>query len=474
MFNNFTPAPEMRAYLNVGFPFDVLTGSYVPGEHDVDILNGGMQHFTGISGGGNLFKSTLSHCLHMIMLSNYPVMDGMVYDTEPPSCSYLRFRQMMATLDKNFDLDTLEGRMLLTDITAMVGNEWFSKFREACAEKLKDKKDVLETPMKLRDGSFLKTPKPNCVEVDSLSMLTLELSQKIFDENEIGDGGANTEALRSQGAKTQMLIQMPHLTTSTNTFVIMTAHSGRTYDLDPRKPTPKQLQFQQQSSKLKNVPEKFSFLTNNLWHAKGGSVLKNQTTKAPEYPRNSKDDVAGDTDLMLITFCNLRAKNGPSGAEIELIISQGEGYRPDLTALNYLKLNKGYGMGGHNQSYFLEIYPDAKLSRTTVRRKCDEDARLRRALHFTGEMCQFKNIWFGKDRELLCEPAELYTDLIAKGYDWDKILDSRYFWAYRGTHTDTHLLTTKALLRLRRGDLVLEHFKKAPAEQSKAPAKKAA
>ena len=46
----------------------------------------------------------------------------------------------------------------------------------------------------------------------------------------------------------------------------------------------------------------------------------NRTTKAPEYPRNSNDDLSGNTDLMLVTFSNLRAKNGPSGMPFELII----------------------------------------------------------------------------------------------------------------------------------------------------------
>jgi hypothetical protein len=154
-----------------------------------------------------------------------------------------------------------------------------------------------------------------------------------------------------------MLVQLPDMATGSNTFIMMTAHAGKQYQLDARTPLQKQLTFLKQDVKFKNVPEKFLFLTNNLWYAVGASPMINRTTKAPEYPRNSSDDLSGDTDLMLVTFSNLRAKNGPSGIPFEVIISQSEGYLQALSALHYLKNNDRFGLGGHDRAYFCELRP---------------------------------------------------------------------------------------------------------------------
>ena len=88
-------------------------------------------------------------------------------------------------------------------------------------------------------------------------------------------------------------------------------------------PPQKKLTFLKNKLKFKNVPEKFTFLTNNLWITISASVLSHDTTKAPLYPKNSDDNVKGDTGLQCIVQ-NLRAKNGPQEMPVEVIISQSE------------------------------------------------------------------------------------------------------------------------------------------------------
>ena len=90
-FIGFEPAPELRAYLNVGFPWDLMTGDYVPGVDGEEILNGGLMPFTGFAGGGNMYKSTLAHYQLLTAISRYTPIKAMSFDTEPPSCSYRRF-----------------------------------------------------------------------------------------------------------------------------------------------------------------------------------------------------------------------------------------------------------------------------------------------------------------------------------------------------------------------------------------------
>lgn len=465
-FEGFEPAPELRAYLNIGFPWDELTGDYVPGKDGEEILNGGLMPFTGFCGGGNMYKSTLAHSQNLTAINRYGSVKSMVYDTEPPSCSYKRFAMLMRQINPEFVADPqlleLKKRLLLTDITKMMGNEWFAmmqKFRDTKVSNLK--KLMLKTPMLLTDGSQLMEPMIHTAEVDSLSMMSLESTMKLLEENELGDGGANIEAMKTQGAKTQMLMQIPQMSTEANIFFIMTAHTGKQYQLDPRTPPSKQMTFLKQDVKLKNVPEKFTFLPNNLYHVVKCEVLLNRTTKAPEYPRRPEESNSGNTDLMLLTVINLRGKGGPTGVPLELIVSQSEGFQPELTALRYLKANEGYGMGGNDKNYFLEFYPDCKLSRTTVRAKCVEDHRLRRALELTGSICQMHNYWHDARRSILLTPAQIVEKINELGYDWNDLLDTRGFWQYDEPGADPrNFMSTKDLLRMAHGTYVPKWYKK--------------
>ena len=451
MFDKFPRAPSMRPFLNIGFPFDIQTGKYYTGKNGESILNGGLQHVTGIGGGGNLYKSTLLHFMHLTALDRYAAARGMVYDTEPPSCNYPRFEQLSARMPRLAG-DDLKERLLLTDSTVIVGNKWFKQLKEAIDFKLKSGKDGwADTPFLDEAGKPIRTLLPNIISIDSMSMFTSDNVQDILDENEIGASGANIEAMRGQGAKTQMLVQLPDMATGSNTFIMMTAHAGKQYQLDARTPLQKQLTFLKQDVKFKNVPEKFLFLTNNLWYAVGASPMINRTTKAPEYPRNSSDDLSGDTDLMLVTFSNLRAKNGPSGIPFEVIISQSEGYLQALSALHYLKNNDRFGLGGHDRAYFCELRPDVSLQRTTVRGKLDSDAKLARAVEICAEICQMQNLWSNLPADLFCTPKELYDDLRMMGYDWEQLLDTRGYWVYENDKHPQNFLSTKDLLMMRAG-----------------------
>lgn len=460
-FEGFEPAPEMRAFLNVGFPWDQSTGVYVPGKDGEEIVNGGLMPFTGFAGGGNMYKSTMSHWLHLSVLAHYPEVKGMVYDTEPPSCSYKRFKQLMETIDKDFTLEHLKTRLLLTDITKMLGGAWFAQMQKFRDQKVANrKKMMLKTPMLLDNGTQLEELVPHVAEVDSLSMMSLDATMKLLEENELGDSGANIEAMRSQGAKTQMLMQIPNMSTDANIFFIMTAHTGKTYQLDARTPQAKQMTFLKQDVKLKNVPEKFTFLPNNLYHSVGCTTLINKTTKAPEYPRSPEDDMKGDTDLMLITVINLRGKGGATGVPMELIVSQSEGYREDLTALRYLKSNEGFGLGGNDKNYYVEFLPAVKLSRTTVRGKCLDDYKLRRALQLCGELCQMHNYWHDNRRAILLKPDEIFAKINALGFDWNELLETRGYWVFDGNKDPRNFLSTKDLLRMAHGTYVPKWYKK--------------
>jgi hypothetical protein len=196
---------------------------------------------------------------------------------------------------------------------------------------------------------------------------------------------------------------------------------------------------------------------NNCWHASNSTPMINQTTKSSEYPRSANDNVSKDTDLNEVTLIQLRGKSGPSGFSLPIVVSQYEGVLPSLTEFNYIKNYKDknydrFGISGTLQNYHLDLLPDVKLSRTTVRGKIDSDPKLRRALNITSELCQMHQFYRHMDG-LLCSAKELYDGLIALGYDWDVLLNTRGWWTVNDHLNKIPFLSTLDLINMyRQGD----------------------
>jgi hypothetical protein len=453
MFNQFfQEAPEIRPSLNIGCLFDIPTGTYFIGKHGESILNGGLMYVTGVGGRGNTFKSTIAHFMSLSAMNRYAQAKALFYDAEPPSISKRRLRSLSKKMDNLIQHDIFdEERATITDSSQMSGNKLFEAIKQYSKSKIdknKLKENLLTTPFIDDKGNSIKTFFPTIFEKDSLSMMPFDSVDAIYDKNEVGDSGMNVEAMKSSAAKSQMLLQYPAITAPNNNYIIATAHMGDDIVMDPYAPPQKKLTFLKNKLKFKNVPEKFTFLTNNLWITISASVLSHDTTKAPLYPKNSDDNVKGDTDLQCVIVQNLRAKNGPTGMPIEVIISQSEGVMVGLTEFNYIKAFDRFGLGGNIQNYYLELLPDVALSRTTIRSKIDSNEKLRRALEITSEMLQIFNL-HNIDSKYICTPKELYDQLKEKGYDWDILLNTRGYWIFEGTEHPLEFLSTMDLLRMR-------------------------
>jgi hypothetical protein len=234
--------------------------------------------------------------------------------------------------------------------------------------------------------------------------------------------------------------------------VLMVAQIGDKFEMDPHNPKPNKLAHLKGDIKIKGVPEKFTFIMNNCWHCYGTVPLINQSTKAPEYPRDGEDNLQGDTDLSVVRIRQLRSKSGPSGMAMEILVSQQEGVLASLTEFHHIKENNRWGLEGNNVHYNLVFCPDIKLSRTTVRDKIDRHPELRRGLNLASEMLQINDLWHHIRPELKCTPKQLYDDLIALGYDWNVLLNTRGWWAPEGEHTDIPFLSTMDFFAMRVGD----------------------
>lgn len=454
MFNQFfQEAPDIRPSLNIGCLMDIPTGSYFTGKHGESILNGGLMYVTGVGGRGNTFKSTIAHYMLLKALDRYSKATALLYDAEPPSISKKRIRDLSRKMDTVSQDDIFDNnRAMITDSTKMTGNKWFDAVKDYSKQKNSKenvKGNTLTTPFIDDKGNIITTLVPTIFEIDSLSMMSFDSVEAIYEKNEVGDSGMNVEALKSSAAKSQMMMQFPSITGNNNNFIIATAHMGDDIVMDPYAPPQKKLSFLKNKLKFKNVPEKWSFLTNNLWITLSASVLQHDTTKSPLYPKNSDDNLKGDTDLQTINIQNLRAKNGPAGMPFEIIVSQKEGVLVGLTEFNYIKAFDRFGLGGNLQNFYLELVPDINLSRTTIRSKINENKNLQRALEITSEMLQIFNLDTTLDDKYTCTPKELYDQLKEKGYDWEILLNTRGYWVYEETKHPLNFLSTLDLLKMR-------------------------
>jgi len=451
-----TAAPPVKVMINIGALFDIPTGTFLEGRRGERILNGGLAYFTGVVGIGNNFKSTILHFMFLTAMSRIKYSTGGTYDTEV-NMQEFHLKKMVANIREFGGEDIIaSGRWVITDKTIYSGNKWYEEFREFLRNKQKNAKSLtVDTPFwnRTRSGP-LQILVPTFSEVDSFTEFETDDVAEMQGDNELGESGGNTIHMRQGLAKTRLLMEAPGLNGGSSNFMLMTAHIGKESTMQNAGPAGSvpitKLKHLKNGDKIKGVTDKFTFVTHNCWHAFNATPLMAADKNGPLYPRDSNDKLRLDTDLNEVKVRLLRGKSGPSGMDFTLIVSQSEGVLPSLTEFHHLREHQAYGFEGNNINYSLAIYPDVKLSRTTIRSKIDEDARLRRALNITSEMCQMSYLWHDEDcSNLLCSPKELYDDLKALGYNWDELLDTRGWWT-----TDEEglppFLSTMDLLRMRK------------------------
>lgn len=463
---NVTGLSGIRPMLNLGCLFDISTGSYVIGQKGESILNGGLPYIEGLGGRGNTNKSILLHWRVIRIMDRYgPRKDSpekkahnQTYDTENSAGVSRYIGLARHTAPRLIEEGTFynDAHFLYTDTTEYDGTSWFEMWKEAVNDRIKNRKNILiKTPLiDPKTGENIMIPPIVVTEVDSLSKFRSASVGKIQDRAGVGESERNVEALRDAAAKAQLLNELPQLTAKGGVYIMMTAHLGDNITMDPMAPPMKKLAFLKQNLKFKHVPEPFTFLTNNLWIVTNVTPLINQTTKAPEFPRGTADSMKGDTDLLLLSMMLVRCKSGPSGIPIEVVISQSEGVQIGLTEFNYIRKYERFGLEGNDRNYQLSLLPDVNLSRTTIRGKCLESAKVQRALEITSELCQMHNYWHHLPDGFLCTAKELYDDLKAKGYDWDVILTTRGYWVPDQYEHPIPFLSTMDLLNMRAGSYV--------------------
>lgn len=455
---------RFRPAINLGALLDIPTGHYVKGVRGESILNAGLSPLTGIGARPNNFKSALAILMLLAVRRAFHYSENMTFDTEGtlPAERFnnqARFDEYLSAIDFKEDPQSI-----ITDVSAYTGDEFWKEMRSKVAVKSDPKtaKDfIFKTPFADdRTGEHLDAVYPSSAMIDSFTKLQTSGLEAMYDKNMIGASGNNTDAMSQGKAKAQLLNQVPQMVAKNGLYMILTALMGDVIEMDMYAPDKRNLALMPKNTNFRGVSPQFYSAPNNLWCISSNRRLL--TDKMPEYPFDNKNAMKGDTDLCELGLVNLRAKNGISGIQVNLVVSQSEGVKVALSQFHYCKTNERFGLGGNVQNYFFELCPDVSLSRTKVRGKLENEPRAARAAEFTADLLQMIHFHRNMDQSLMCEPKELYEDLKAMGYDWEVLYNTRSYWTFMDEE-DEHkfpFLSTMDLLNMRKGTYVPFWFTK--------------
>lgn len=443
--------PTTRAIINVGAGLDIPTSFISKGREGENIINGGLSMVTGVVGDGNLFKSTIMHYMVLSAADKIATASPNIftYDTEMNMHMDRLFN--LATNLNNLTIQDLEELWIVTDKTQHLGDEWFSIMKNY----MKTKKKKVKTPFVDRHGNVLEIVKPDFIEVDSLTDFETATQMDMYDKSELGDSGGNMIFARAGLVKTRFMLELINLAYSNSMYTIFSAHMGEKMEMNARpgmRPK-KKMQYMEAETKIKGVSDRVYYSPSIVWRPKKAVNLKKPDTLSPEYPINPEDDGKGDhTELNLVSLVAVRSKSGRSGYNIDLVVSQDEGVLEDLTNFHYIKTNKRYGLEGNNVRYNCVLYPEVNITRPSVRKLLREDPKLCRAVELCAQLLQLHVFKPELAREgLLCDPKELYEDIKKKGYDWNKLLETRGYWTLNQYEDDKPFLSIIDLLKMRIG-----------------------
>lgn len=431
--------------LPVGMPFDFIYGQYEETINGHMTLNGGVPNTVAVTGNGNIFKTTL--LVHFISRILHRLESTQAYDYDSECSSDIQ------RIGHLYETSTYEEfnpeRFFYTDASEMLGDEFFANIRKYLEARVdKGQKDfMMKTPFIDEEGNQREVIHPFMAAIDSLTEFTIDDADAIMSEHMVGNSKTNRLAMLESKAKGDLISRLPRLCKKFGAYFMLTAHTGKVINMDPMKPLKKDLTHMAVDEDFKRTSRNFKTLINLIIKSETSGPLKTKDGGA-KYPADERQDEKGEIDLIRVVYKTIRTKmtQAGSGALLELIFSQNDGFLPEITALEFLKAAKGFGLGGNDTNYFLQLYPDVKMNRKTVRRLVKEDAKLRRAFELTFEYAMMKRYWDAHKNEHLVPLDELYEGIKKQGYDWDTILATKGGWDASGPG-----LSALDILRMNKG-----------------------
>ena len=445
--------------INIGSLLDIPTANFYVGKKGETIINGGLGHVVAFAGVGNSYKSTIMHYVTLsaaskVLQSNIPTAI-LTYDTENNSNTD-RY-DALASKHPDIPENPTKGMDAIWRVTSKAqihGNDWALELNKILTEKRDDKSNriTIDFLKDMNTGKDLELIIPTFTEIDSFTEFEGEASFEVLNKD-LDSSETKTFAMNQGMFKTKYTSVLPTLANTSNNYFLLSAHIGDKIDMNgnPYSPGPtKKLQYLKGDKHIKSVGSKFFFLTTQAWETSSVRQLVNSNTKGPEYPLDSDDGLKQEQNVVTLTL--LRNKNGQSGAEIPIVVSQSEGVLPTLSEFYYIKQNK-FGISGNDRSYYLDIYPDVTLTRTTIRRLINEDPLLRRAINITSEILQLREFHMGylKEHGIVASMQEVYENIKKLGYDWKELLNTRGYWLYDQYENPVPYLSSIDVLKMNKG-----------------------
>lgn len=456
---NVPSIPVLRPCLNVGAGLDVITGTYHKGRYGESILNGGLSGSQAIQGPPNASKSTILHYFNLIMLERHKRSKYYLFCTEGSSkyerinSLSKRFPSLSVIVHGDPLLEPENVRIIISSQADIYGDEYFQSVKNYAEERIKKKEKKFTTPFLDKRGGHIQILSPIQIAIDSLSSFKVSnIEEKIVDKAKIGDSSLNIVDMREGRAKKRLIDSIPFISTNCGLIFTLTAHVGKEFDLDPYAAKAPKLALAKRGIKSLGTSTTYQYINNfilEIWDAK---ILAHPTKgNGVLYPLVPVDKIGDGVDLFEISTRVSRSKSGQSGGFLDFVVSQRDGLLPHLSLYHMLREScDAFGFIGNLQNFSLAILPDVKLSRSVIRGKIDENSDLQRALEITFDLYIINTLYSSDYDHLKCTAEQLYTDLLAMGYDWKILLNTRNYWVFvEDEETELPYLSTMDLLRMR-------------------------
>lgn len=442
-------SPKLRPLLNIGEPYDLLTGNFAEGENGMHYINGGLNNVSGTGGRGNAGKSLVQNFMALSVLGNYPYDSSALFaDQEPPALSHTRIVSLSKRIDGIKPEDFLERkddegnpampRIARTDSTIYPGEKLLKLLEDQLHLRETDKsiikKQTRYTPFLNHDNSNIGILSPFIPIIDSLSAMPFTHIENLANDKEIGDKSNNTLEMRASKAKSDLINKFARMPAATGSYWMTTAHMGDKIEMDPHAPPQRKLAFMN-SITFKRVPENYTILLNNLQIVALPSPLVDKD-KRPLYPF-PKALANEDKDLVLSNVMMVRNKTGPSGYVLPLVVSQSQGV---LIAPSYFHMCRtmgndfGINVSPNKQDFSWQLMPEVTFTRKNLIELHDGNYALLRAGQITVQLLQMKIYPHlqATCAEYMRTPTKLYNAIKELGYDWDILLGhTTSRWAFK-------------------------------------------
>ena len=432
---------QYSVMIPTGTLLDLITGSFIPGEKGSVICDGGIAPTNGIHGPPGSFKSTVSDGFVVNALERFPGSQWINYDTEQSKRDKDRLLDMSSLYRDDLNkrathLKELEQRVKILNLSEYPYLEDFMEVVDKVyQEKTKHLKDfIVETPILERHGTTTrKMILPTFITIDSYSKAVVRTIDAIITKSGESSSDANMTHAKEALIKNRFLRKLPKMAESAGIYFVMTAQNSVKMGVDGGA-LKKVTQYMDQGDTVKGVGSDFLFLIQSDFDMRTPKLCQDDK-KNCDYPYPT--GITSPTEMSEVTFRVNRCKNQGAGLRFTPVVSQTNGYEPNITNYNYLRSHGRFGLGTDNARPRPALLPDQFFMRTTAYEKLT-DPKMARAVEILAQLCLVQSSWTIMDKEVPFDitPEKLHEFLQKSGYAQDDILHSRGWWTYKGTEWD--------------------------------------